>query len=160
MDVDRERMSPSPPTQTGRADLRHPAFQSVAVDGLAQALDSRFGRSLTSRAGFRPAHLSCRRSTVDKPRAVKPGIPARPGEQPCGTTRTLMRCLLPIWLHHVPTPLRSTVVTRFLATTRALTPTDPFTTSRGSLIHVIWTSDHSVSNHQRLSARRYPLPPR
>ena len=129
-------------------------------DGLAQALDSRFGRSRTSRAGFRPAHLCCRRSTVDKPRAFKPSIPARPGEQPSGTTRTVLSCLLQIWSHHVPTPLRSTVITRFFATTRALTPTGPFTTGRGSLIHVTWISDHSVSNHLRLSVRRYPLPPR
>jgi len=159
-DVDRERIAPSPPTQTGRADLRHPAFQFMAFDGLAQALDSRFRRSRTSRAGLRPAHLFCRRSTVDKSRAFKPGIPARPGEQPCGTTRTLVGCLLQSWPHHVPTPLRSTVITRFLATTRALTPTDPYTTGRGSLIHVIWTSDHSVSNHLRLSTSRYPLTPR
>ena len=125
-DVDRERITPSPPTQTGRAVLPHPAFQFVAADGLAQALDSRLGRSRTSRAGFRPAHLSYRRSTVDRPRAFKPGIPAHPGEQPCGTTRTLLGCLLQICPHHVPTPLRSTVVTRFFATTRALTPTGPF----------------------------------
>ena len=44
-DVDRERLTPSPPTQTGRADLGHPAFQFVALDGLAQAVDSRFGRN-------------------------------------------------------------------------------------------------------------------
>jgi hypothetical protein len=34
-------MTPSPPTQTGRAVFPHPAFQFVAGDGLAQALDSR-----------------------------------------------------------------------------------------------------------------------
>ena len=39
--VDRERIAPSPPTQTGRAVFPHPAFQFVAPDGLAQALDSR-----------------------------------------------------------------------------------------------------------------------
>jgi hypothetical protein len=33
-------MAPSPPTQTGQAVLPHPAFQFVALDGLAQALDS------------------------------------------------------------------------------------------------------------------------
>jgi hypothetical protein len=43
--VDRERIAPSPPTQTGRAVLPHPAFRFVAADELAQALDSRFGRS-------------------------------------------------------------------------------------------------------------------
>jgi hypothetical protein len=34
-------MIPSPPTQTGQAVLPHPAFQFVALDGLAQARDSR-----------------------------------------------------------------------------------------------------------------------
>jgi hypothetical protein len=38
--VDRERIAPSPPTQTGQAVFPHPAFRSVAIDGLAQALDS------------------------------------------------------------------------------------------------------------------------
>ena len=40
LDVDRERITPSPSTQTGQAVLPHPAFQFVAADGLAQALDS------------------------------------------------------------------------------------------------------------------------
>jgi hypothetical protein len=44
---------------------------SWPFDGLAQALDSRFGRSRTSRAGFRPAHLCCRRSTVDKTQSIQ-----------------------------------------------------------------------------------------
>ena len=53
--VDRERITPSPPTQTGQAVLPHPAFQFVvATDGLAQALDSRPRKSRTSRAGFWP----------------------------------------------------------------------------------------------------------
>ena len=39
--VDRERIAPSPPTQTGQAVLPHPAFQFVVDDGLAQALDSK-----------------------------------------------------------------------------------------------------------------------
>jgi hypothetical protein len=75
-------------------------------------------------------------------------------KQPCSTTRTLMGCLLQICPHHVPTPLCSTVITRFFATTRALTPTDPLTTGRGSLIHVTRTSNHSISNHLRISAGR------
>ena len=108
----------------------------------------------TSRVGLRPAHLSYRRSTVDKSRTFKPGIPAHPSEQPCGTTRTLVGCWLQICPHHVPTPLCSTVVTRFFALTRALTPTDPLTIGRGSLIHVTRTSNHSISNHLRISAGR------
>jgi len=91
---------------------------------------------------------------VDKSRAFKPGIPAHPGEQPCGTTRTLVGCWLQICPHHVPTPLCSTVITRFFALTRALTPTDPLTIGRGSLIHVTRTSNHSISNHLRISAGR------
>ena len=70
--VDRERIAPSPPTQTGRAVLPHPAFQFVVADGLAQAFDSRHRKSRTSRAGLRPAHLFHRRSTVSslsKPQA-------------------------------------------------------------------------------------------
>src|ERR1019366_3558696 len=38
--VDRGRIAPSPSTQTGLAILPHPAFQFVASDELAQALDS------------------------------------------------------------------------------------------------------------------------
>ena len=53
-DVDRERIAPSPPTQTGQAVLPHPAFQFVAPDRLAQALDSRPRKSRTSRAGSSP----------------------------------------------------------------------------------------------------------
>jgi hypothetical protein len=107
-----------------------------------------------------PAHLFGRRSTVKTILESKGGFPLHPCAQPCGTTRTLLNWTPSHIPHHVPTPLRSTVVTRFFATTRALTPTDPFATGRGSLIHVIWTSDHSVSNHLRFSVSRYPLPPR
>ena len=69
-----------------------------------------------------------------------------------------------VWLrtlsaHYFPTSLGSTVITRFCATTDALTPTDSLLAARrGSLIHVTWTSDHSVSNHLRFSTRRVPLP--
>ncbi len=62
--------------------------------------------------------------------------------------------------HHVPTPLRSTVVTGFFATTGAVTPVGPFAASRGSLIQVTRTSEHSISNHLRASASRDPLPQR
>jgi hypothetical protein len=54
-DVDRERLAPSPPTQTGRAVLPHPAFQFVAPDGQAQALDSR-----ASEESHQPRKLSPR----------------------------------------------------------------------------------------------------
>ena len=119
-----------------------------------------FQKRRTSRVGLRPAHLFSRRSTVRSARNLKPGLPAHPGAQPCGTTRTLLRCSSHDAQHHVPVPLRSAVVTRFLATTRTLTPTGPFATSRGSLIYVTWTAEHSLSNHLRCSTRRVPLPQR
>jgi hypothetical protein len=81
--------------------------------------------------------------------------------QPHGTTSALARWpSLALW-HCLPTSLRSTVVTRFFATTDALTPAAPFVAPcRGSLIHVTRTSHHSVSNHLRFSTRRVPLPQR
>ena len=81
--------------------------------------------------------------------------------QPCGTTSALLRGVQPGSSHHFPTSLRSTVVTRFLATTDALTPAGPFVAAhRGSLIHDSLTSNHAVSNHLRFSTGRVPLPQR
>jgi len=117
-------------------------------------------RNRTSRAGLRPAHLILRRSTVRSAFHSKPGSPVHPGAQPCGTTRTLAGCNGNGSQHHVPVPLRSTIITRFFATTRTLTPTGLLATGRGSLIHVTQTSEHSISNHLRLSTRRVPLPQR
>ena len=116
-----------------------------------------YRKSRTSRVGLRPAHLSCRRSTVNAHQNTTPAPAAPPGEQPCGTTRTLTGCCPSHAQHHVPASLRSTVVTRFYATTEALTPAGPCATSRGSLIHVARISDHSVSNHLRCSAPRHLL---
>ncbi len=49
---------------------------------------------------------------------------------------------------HLPAPLGSTVVTRFIATTRALTPAPlPLSTEAGLLDSLTCTSGHSVSNH-------------
>lgn len=119
-----------------------------------------FGKSRTSRAGLRPAHLDSRRFTVGFAADSKQGLPMRPCEQPCGTTRTLAGWIPIAAQHHVPTPLGSTIITRFSATTGALTPTGPFAAGRGSLIHVTRTSVHSISNHLRTSASRVPLPQR
>src|SRR3989304_7264387 len=119
-----------------------------------------FRKSRTSRAGSRPAHRVHRRAAVRAASNPQPGSPVHPGAQPCGTTQTLLGWNPNNSQHHVPVPLRSTVVTRFHATTRTLTPTGPFATGRGSLIHVTRTSDHSISNHLRFSARRDPLPQR
>ena len=127
-----------PPSQTGRADFPHPAFQSADFDGLPP-LD-------------RPLPSSWRRPSGSSPRRRA---------QPHGTTSTLARWpSLALW-HCLPASLRSTVVTRFFATTNALTPAEPFVTPcRGSLIHVTRTSHHSVSYHLRSSTRRVPLPQR
>src|SRR6266496_1604930 len=117
-----------------------------------------FRKSRTSRAGLRPAHLGCRRFTVGLAAGSRQVLPLHPCDQPCGTTRTLVGWNSAAAQHHVPTLLRSTVITRFFATTRALTPIDPFATDRGSLIHVTRTSEHSISNHLRASTSRDPLP--
>ena len=68
--VDRERIAPSSPTQTGQAVLPHPAFQFVVADGLAQALDSRLAeeslppRGLAPRSPvFQAVHGQVRRGT-------------------------------------------------------------------------------------------------
>ena len=119
-----------------------------------------FQKSRTSRDGLRHAHLVPRRSTVRSASNSRPGSPGHPGAQPYGTTRTLLGWNPNGSQHHVPVPLRSTVVTRFFATTRTLTPAGPFATDRGSLIHVTQTSEHSVSNPLRFSTRRDPLPQR
>jgi hypothetical protein len=116
------------------------------------------GKSRTSRAGFRPAHLDSRRFTVGLASAPRQGVSLHPCAKPCGTTRTLAGWMADTAQHHGPTPLRSTIITRFFATTRALTPTGPFATGRGSLIHVARTSKHSISKHLRASTSRDPLP--
>ncbi len=149
---------PSPSTQTGQAVLPHPAFQfMVLMDWLRHSTPG-FGRVAPAAQAPGPAHLFRRRSTVRSPSPPKPGVPVQPSAQPCGTPRPLVRWGSNVVEHPVPVPLRSTVVTRFPATTRTLTPTGPLAPSRGSLIHVTRTSKHSISNHLRFSARRAPLP--
>ena len=56
-DVDRERIAPSPPTQTGQAVFPHPAFQFVVADGLAQALDSGLSEESHQPHGLAPRSL-------------------------------------------------------------------------------------------------------
>ena len=146
-----------PPKPDGRFSRIRLSGSWPPMDWLRHSTQG-FRKSRTSRADLRPAHLILRRSTVESPSDLQPGVPEHPCAQPCGTTRTLVREDPARSRHHVPTPLGSTVVTRFIATTRALTPTGPLTTSRGSLIHLTQTSDHSISNHLRSSTRRDPLP--
>jgi hypothetical protein len=151
-----------PPSQTGQADLPHPAFQSVAPDGLAQAKIPRGSEGTHQpRSPCRPAHpVTGGPRPGGKPRP-RGGSPPHQRAQPCGTTSALARWPSFALRHCLPTFLRSTVVTRFFATTNALTPAEPFVTPcRGSLIHVTRTSHHSVSNHLRSSSRRVPLPQR
>ena len=159
-DVDRERIAPSPPPKPDRRFSRIRLSSSWSLMDWLRHSTPGFQKSRTSRAGSRLVHRVHRRSTVRSASNSKPGPPVHPGAQPCGTTRTLLGCSSNGSQHHVPVPLRSTVVTRFHATTGTLTPTGPFAASRGSLIHVTRTSDHSVSNHLRFSARRVPLPQR
>ena len=108
--VDRERIAPSPPTQTGQAVLPHLPFQFVASNGLARSGISipglRWNR--TSRAGS-PAPLTCstggplsgRRPTPGRfsgasgrsalrhyPAAFRMELPPLPTPHPC-----------PPWLH-------------------------------------------------------------
>ena len=151
--------SPALPNRTGRSPAS--GFPVRGPDGLAQALVT--GRSEATHQPRKPpgsAHLF-------------PGGPLAPAKlapddssshrraQPCGTTSALLSWVQPDGDHHVPTSLGSTVVTRFPATTDALTPAGPFLAAhRGSLIHVTRTSGHSVSNHLRCSTRRVPLPQR
>ncbi len=151
-----------PPSQTGRADFPHPAFQSAAVaDGLAQVDVPRCSE------GTRQPHSPCG-PAHPFPGGPLPAVPPPPSgfppprrAQPCGTTSGLVSWLRGDSRHCLPTSLGSTIITRFFATTDALTPTGPFViTGRGSLIHVTRTSDHSVSNHLRFSTRRDPLPQR
>jgi hypothetical protein len=119
-----------------------------------------FRKSRPSRAGSRPAHRGHRRPTVRSTSKSRPGVPVQPSAPPRGTTRPRVRWASHGFPHHAPVPLGSTVVTRFGATTRTLTPTGPFATGRGSRIHVTWTSEPSVSNPLRFSTRRVPLPQR
>ena len=150
-----------PPSQTGRADLPHPAFQSAAADGLAQVSVPRCSEGTHQpRSPCGPAHpFTGGPLPADEPRPS--GFPPHRRAQPCGTTSALMRWPLLGSQHCLPTSLRSTSITRFCATTEALTPAGPLViTRRGSLIHVTRTSHHSVSNHLRFSTRRVPLPQR
>ena len=153
--------SAPPPSQTGQADLPHPAFRSAVTDGLAQGAVPRCSEGTCQpRCPHGPVHpVTGGPLPADEPQPS--GFPPHQREQPCGTTSVLARWPRLSSQHCLPTSLRSTIITRFCATTDALTPTGPFVIAcRGSLIHVTRTSHHSVSYHLRSSARRVPLPQR
>ena len=62
----------SPPSQTGRADFPHPAFRSVAPDGLAQALVAR-----RSEATHQPRKLALRSPLSGRPTGHRQPAPQR-----------------------------------------------------------------------------------
>ncbi len=130
-----------------------------AQDGLAQSqVPGRSEETAQPRRPLDPAHPSGTARPVNSlwPRR---GVPRLRGEQPCGTTSALLGWVTAAFTDHLPTSLRSTVVTRFLATTDALTPAGPFIVAdRGSLIYASRTSDHAVSNHLWPASSRDPLP--
>lgn len=151
--------SPALPNRTGGSPAS--GFPVRGPDGLAQALVA--GRAEATHQPRKPlgsAHLFPGGPLATD--SLSPGdSSSHRRAQPCGTTSALVRWVQPAGNHHVPTSLGSTVVTRFFATTDALTPAGPFLAARrGSLIHVTRTSGHSVSNHLRCSTRRVPLPQR
>jgi hypothetical protein len=114
-----------PPSQTGRADLPHPAFQSAAVDGLAQVDVPRCSEGTRQpRSPHGPAHpVTGGPLPADSPQPS--GFPPPRRAQPCGTTSDLVSWPQFGSQHYLPTSLRSTIITRFFATTDALTPTGP-----------------------------------
>ena len=113
----------------------------------------------TGRAS-RMAPLTCSQAAHWPPSVpAQDDFPSHRRDQSCDTPSALVRWVGPAGYHHIPTSHRSTVVTRFFATTNALTPTDPLLAAcRGSLILVPMTSDHAVSNHLECSRSRDPLP--
>jgi len=153
--------SAPPPSQTGRAVFPHPAFRSVVADGLAQVSVPRSSEGTPQpRSPHGPAHPVMGGPLPAIERRPN-GLPPCQRAPPCGTTSALSGWPRFDSQHYLPTSLRSTFITRILATMDALTPAGPLAiTSRGSLIHVTRTSHHSVSNHLRFPTRRVPLPQR
>ncbi len=156
-DVGRRRVSPRPlPPKPDWRFSRIRLSGQWSLVGLAQALDARRSKaSHQPRSCRQPAHPFQGGPLADPKPTPQPGLPAHSDAKPCGTIRTLSGAAGVQPRHHFPTSLRSTVVTRFSATTDALTPTGSLVAaSRGSLINVTGTSDHSISNHPRFSASR------
>jgi len=149
----------TPPIQTGRADLPHPAFRLVAstMDWLRRRTK---GTEIILSAAQALAPLTVFAAVHSRvfipPKAFS--APARSALRALRRLSLFVGWITPLYL---PTSLGSTIITRFLATTDALTPVDSFVAAhRGSLLHATRTSDHSVSNHLRFSTSRFPLTPR
>src|SRR5271167_2170447 len=106
MDRGRDSAKRHPSLQTGRADFPHPAFRSVGSLSRGSGSSPRpQGRQPDAR--YPSSHMRSTGSTVGEP------------------LRALSLVCHPVFRlssFHLPTSLRSTVVTRFSATTDALTP--------------------------------------
>ncbi len=156
-DVDRERLLAVAPHPNRTGGSPASGFPVHGLDGLAQALDSGLRKGRTSRAGTWP------RSPVSQAVHCPFAVASQARGSGAAERTALRHSSAPcenVVEHPVPVPLRSTVVTRFPATPRTLTPTGPLAPSRGSLTHVTRASKHSISNHLRCSTRRVPLPQR
>ena len=157
--MDKKRVVTSLPIQTGRADLPHPAFRSVAstMDWLRLGMKGlEVIRSAARACAPLTAFTAVHNSVSDPAKAFS--APARTAFWALRWFDLFVRSFT---LFYLPTSLRSAFIRCFFATTDALTPADSFSAiHRGSLFHVIRTSDHSVSNHPRFSTSRYPLTPR
>ena len=150
----RNEHSPALPNRAGGSPALGFPVSGRAMDWLRHSTQG-VQMSRTSRAVVANALTPTGRSTVRFPVQPQPGLPARSDAKPRGTIRTLISEFGTRPRHHFPTSLRSTVITRFVATTDALTPAGPFVAAnRGSLIHVTGTSGHSISNHLRFSTSR------
>ena len=146
-----------PSLQTGRADFPHPAFQSVG------ALSRGSGSSPRPQV-WRP-DLRCQPSQLC--------LAVSAADQPL---RALASVLCPLLLQsyfHLPASLRSTVVTRFAATTDALTPASQRDGLFAHVLHRHWRGSLitalglpaipsptiNVLSGDRPDARRLGLPP-
>jgi hypothetical protein len=150
-------LPPKPDRRISRIRLSSQRTQ----DRLAQSqVPGRWEGTAQPRRPFSPAHPYGTARAVNSlwPRR---GVPPLRGAPPFGTTSALFGWVTALFTGHLPTSLRSTVVTRFLATTDALTPAGPWIVAhRGSLIYCSRTSDHAVSNHLWPASSRHPLPRR
>jgi hypothetical protein len=149
-----------PPSQTGRALLTHPAFRSAAW--LPRPTCGKADPRRTE--GLLPQQQSSLLWTQFPEPSIGLGLTQAETSRHwvfslAALSQPLARGPVPFPFHHFPTPLGSTIITRFSATTGALTPADLFLAiHRGSLIHVALTSFHAISNHLCPSASRDPLP--
>jgi hypothetical protein len=159
-DMDKKRVATSLPIQTGRADLPHPAFRSVAL-----TMD--WLRPRTKGTEIVLSAAQARAPLTGSPAAHCP-TPTSP-KAVLHRTDALSLAALRRWfvirsgarmalLSYVPSLHGRYPLLRYYGRSD---PDGPFpAVHRGSLIHATRISDHSVSNHLRFSTRRVPLPQR